>query len=166
MDWNKWQESPKSKCTPRDMFSYYTATREGAPGERHLFSISDSGGWPQILTMLILSFHFYQKLLLYLKGIITLSITLINLIGTSSWSNTKLRHWKGTQKELFIVYWCHSGGSGYKIWKVHKKYVLQQDLFDMTMVTKMFDTKSSESESFIDRTIVGTINIMMEFTHF
>jgi hypothetical protein len=28
---------------------------------------------------------------------------------------------------------------------------LQQDLFDMTMVTLMFDTKTSESESFIDR---------------
>ena len=43
---------------------------------------------------------------------------------------------------------------------------LQQDLFDMTMVTKMFDTKTSESESFIDRLIEGIINIMMEFHHF
>ena len=43
-------------------------------------------------------------------------------------SNTKLRHWKWTQKELFIVYWCHSGGSGYKIWKVHKKYMFTAGL--------------------------------------
>ena len=43
---------------------------------------------------------------------------------------------------------------------------LQQDLFDMTMVTIMFDTKTSESESFIDRLIEGTINIMMEVHHF
>ena len=42
----------------------------------------------------------------------------------------------------------------------------QQDLFDMTMVTMMFDTKTSESESFIDRSIEGIINIMTEFHHF
>ena len=30
-----------------------------------------------------------------------------------------------------------------------KSTCLQQDLFDMTMVTIMFDTKSSKSESFI-----------------
>ena len=47
-----------------------------------------------------------------------------------------------------------------------KSTCLQQDLFDMTMVTKMFDTKTSESESFIDRSIEGIINIMMEFHHF
>ena len=34
------------------------------------------------------------------------------------------------------------------------------------MVTIMFDTKTSESESFIDRLIEGIINIMMEFHHF
>ena len=34
-----------------------------------------------------------------------------------------------------------------------KSTCLQQDLFDMTMVTIMFDTKSFESESFI----VGSI---------
>ena len=43
---------------------------------------------------------------------------------------------------------------------------LEQDLFDMTMVTIMFDTKTSESESFIDMSIEGIINIMMEFHHF
>ena len=37
-----------------------------------------------------------------------------------------------------------------------KSTCLQQDLFDMTMVTIMFDTKTSESESFIDRSIKGT----------
>ena len=47
-----------------------------------------------------------------------------------------------------------------------KSTCLQQDLFDMTMVTIMFDTKTSESESFIDRSIEGIINIMMEFHHF
>ena len=47
-----------------------------------------------------------------------------------------------------------------------KSTCLQQDLFDMTMVTIMFDTKTSESESFIDRSIEGTINIMMEVHHF
>ena len=47
-----------------------------------------------------------------------------------------------------------------------KRTCLQQDLFDMTMVTIMFDTKTSESESFIDRSIEGIINIMMEFHHF
>ena len=47
-----------------------------------------------------------------------------------------------------------------------KSMCLQQDLFDMTMVTIMFDTKTSESESFIDRSIEGIINIMMEFHHF
>ena len=47
-----------------------------------------------------------------------------------------------------------------------KSTCLQQDLFDMTMVTIMFDTKTSESESFIDRLIEGIINIMMEFHHF
>ena len=47
-----------------------------------------------------------------------------------------------------------------------KSTCLQQDLFDMTMVTIMFDTKTSESESFIDRSIEGNINIMMEFHHF
>merc|ERR1711954_569245 len=34
------------------------------------------------------------------------------------------------------------------------------------MVTIIFDTKTSESESFIDRSIEGIINIMMEFHHF
>ena len=43
---------------------------------------------------------------------------------------------------------------------------LQQDLFDMTMVTIMFDTKSSESETFIDGSIEGITNLMMEFHHF
>ena len=43
-------------------------------------------------------------------------------------SNTKLRHWKGTKKELFRFYWCHSGGSGYKVWKVRKKYVFTAGL--------------------------------------
>ena len=105
MDWNKWQESPKSKCTPRDMFSYYTATREGAPGERHLFSISDSGGWPQILSMLTLSLHFYQKLLLYLKGIITLSITLINLIRTTS----LFRILTANLPDMFVLMPLHRG---------------------------------------------------------
>jgi hypothetical protein len=47
-----------------------------------------------------------------------------------------------------------------------KSTCLQQDLFDITMVTIMFDTKTSESESFIDRSIEGIINIMMEFHHF
>ena len=47
-----------------------------------------------------------------------------------------------------------------------KSTCLQQDLCDMTMVTIMFDTKTSESESFIDRSIEGIINIMMEFHHF
>ena len=47
-----------------------------------------------------------------------------------------------------------------------KRTCLQQDLFDMTMVTIIFDTKTSESESFIDRLIEGIINIMMEFHHF
>ena len=47
-----------------------------------------------------------------------------------------------------------------------KSTCLQQDLFDMTMVTIMFDTKTSESESFIERSIEGIINIMMEFHHF
>ena len=47
-----------------------------------------------------------------------------------------------------------------------KSTCLQQDLFDMTMVTIMFDTKTSESESFIDRSIEGIINIMMEFHYF
>ena len=47
-----------------------------------------------------------------------------------------------------------------------KSTCLQQDLFDMTRVTIMFDTKTSESESFIDRLIEGIINIMMEFHHF
>ena len=45
-----------------------------------------------------------------------------------------------------------------------KRTCLQQDLFDMTMVTIMFDTKTSES--FIDRSIEGILNIMMEFHHF
>ena len=43
-------------------------------------------------------------------------------------TNTKLRHWKGTKKELFRFYWCHSGGSGYKVWKVRKKYVFTAGL--------------------------------------
>ena len=47
-----------------------------------------------------------------------------------------------------------------------KSTCIEQDLFDMTMVTIMFDTKTSESESFIDRSIEGIINIMMEFHHF
>ena len=47
-----------------------------------------------------------------------------------------------------------------------KSTCLQQDLFDMTMVTIMFDTKTSESESFIDRLIEGIINIIMELHHF
>ena len=47
-----------------------------------------------------------------------------------------------------------------------KSTCLQRDLFVMTMVTIMFDTKKSESESFIDRSIEGIINIMMEFHHF
>ena len=47
-----------------------------------------------------------------------------------------------------------------------KSTCLQQDLFDMTMVTIMFDTKTSESESFIDRSIEGIINIKMEFHQF
>ena len=47
-----------------------------------------------------------------------------------------------------------------------KSACIQQDLFEMTMVTIMFDTKTSESESFIDRSIKGIINIMMEFHHF
>ena len=34
-----------------------------------------------------------------------------------------------------------------------KSTCLQQDLFDMTMVTIMFDTKSSESESFKRRVV-------------
>ena len=46
----------------------------------------------------------------------------------SFWSNTKLRHWKGTQKEHFIFYWCHPGGSGYKIWKVHEMDVFTAGL--------------------------------------
>ena len=50
--------------------------------------------------------------------------------------------------------------------RVIKSTCLQQDLFDMTMVTIMFDTKTSESESFIDRSIEGIINIMIEFHHF
>ena len=37
---------------------------------------------------------------------------------------------------------------------------LQQDFFYMTMVTIMFDTKASESESFIDRSIERIINII------
>ena len=41
-----------------------------------------------------------------------------------------------------------------------KSMCLQQDLFDMTMVTIMFDTKASESESFIDRSIERIINII------
>ena len=45
-----------------------------------------------------------------------------------------------------------------------KRTCLQQDLFDMTMVTIM--SKTSKSESFIDRSIKGIINIMMEFHHF
>ena len=36
-----------------------------------------------------------------------------------------------------------------------KSTCLQQDLFDMTMVTIMFDTKSFESESFIGGSIEG-----------
>ena len=59
-----------------------------------------------------------------------------NFLLTSCWqsisikykSNTKLRHWKGTKKELFRFYWCHSGGSGYKVWKVRKKYVFTAGL--------------------------------------
>ena len=47
-----------------------------------------------------------------------------------------------------------------------KSTCLQQDLFDMTMVTIMFDTKSSESETFIDGSIEGITNLMMEFHHF
>ena len=47
-----------------------------------------------------------------------------------------------------------------------KSTCFQQDLFDMTMVTIMFDTKTSESESFIGRLIEGIINIKMEFHHF
>ena len=47
-----------------------------------------------------------------------------------------------------------------------KRMCLQQDLFDMTMVTIMFDTKSSESESLIDGSIEGIVNITMEFHHF
>ena len=47
-----------------------------------------------------------------------------------------------------------------------KSTSLQQDLFDMTMVTIIFDTKTSKSESFIDRSIEVIINIMMEFHHF
>ena len=84
----------------------------------------------------------------------------------STGSNTKLRHWKGTKKELFIFYWCHSGGSGYKSERFIKRTCFQQALFDMTMVTIMFDTKSSESESLIDEWIEGIINIMVESHHF
>ena len=47
--------------------------------------------------------------------------------------------------------------------RVIKMTCLQQDLFDMTMVTIMLDTKTSKSESFIDRSLAGIINIMMEF---
>ena len=47
-----------------------------------------------------------------------------------------------------------------------KSTCLQQDLFDMTMVTIMFDTETSESESFVDRLIEGIMNILMEFHHF
>ena len=47
-----------------------------------------------------------------------------------------------------------------------KSTCLQQDLFDMTMVTIMFDTKPSESESFIYGLIEGIINVMVEFLHF
>ena len=47
-----------------------------------------------------------------------------------------------------------------------KSMCLQQDLFDMTIVTIMFDIKTSESESFIDMSIEVIINIMMEFHHF
>ena len=47
-----------------------------------------------------------------------------------------------------------------------KSMCLQQDLFDMTMVTIMFDTKSSESDSFIEGLIEGIINILMEPHHF
>ena len=50
--------------------------------------------------------------------------------------------------------------------RVIKSTCLQQDLFDMTMVTIIFDTKTSESESFIDMSIEGIINIMMELHHF
>ena len=45
-----------------------------------------------------------------------------------------------------------------------KSTCLQQDLFDM--VTILFDTKSSESEGFIDGCIEGIINVMVEFLHF
>ena len=44
-----------------------------------------------------------------------------------------------------------------------KSMCLQQDLFDMTMVTIMFDTKASESESFIDELISG---YMIKFDNF
>ena len=47
-----------------------------------------------------------------------------------------------------------------------KRTSLQQDLFDMTMVTIRFDTKSFASESFIDGSIEGIVNITMEFHHF
>ena len=47
-----------------------------------------------------------------------------------------------------------------------KSTCLQQALFDITMVTIMFDTKTSESESFIDRSIEGIINIIMKCHHF
>ena len=47
-----------------------------------------------------------------------------------------------------------------------KSTCLQQDLFDMTMVTIMFDTKSSESESFISGWFEGIIKIMVELHHF
>ena len=43
---------------------------------------------------------------------------------------------------------------------------IQQDLFDVTMVTIIIDKKSSESESFIEGMIEGFINILMEFHHF
>ena len=33
--------------------------------------------------------------------------------GVKIGSNSKLYHWKGAQKELFISDWCHSGISGY-----------------------------------------------------
>ena len=73
------------------------------------------------------------------------------------------RNKKGTFYILLVSLWWQWI---YNLKKIIKSTYLQQDLFSMTMVTIMLDTKSSESESFIDGWIEGIINILVEFHHF
>ena len=54
---------------------------------------------------MLISFHFYQKLFLYLKGIITLSITLLNLIRTTSLLRILTAH----LPDMFVLVPLHRG---------------------------------------------------------